>query len=130
MSGKEKRGAVVALHNEGISPSEISKWLEMDLSKVSNQIKRYKELGTLHDRPRSGRPGTATTKKNKEIFRSRIRPNSPRSMRKMAQDLQISEGSVRNIVKTQLKLHPYKLRKCHHLTDKMKADWLKKVRKM
>jgi inhibitor of nuclear factor kappa-B kinase subunit alpha len=130
MSAKEKRGAVVALHNEGLSPSEISKRLEMDLSTVCKQIKRYKQLGTLEDRPRSGRPVTATTKKNKEIIRNRIRRNSQRSMRKMAKDLLISEGSVRKIVKTQLKLHPYKLSTAHHLTDQMKADRLKKVRKM
>ena len=73
---------------------------------------------------------TATTKKNKEIIRSRIRRNSLRSIRKIAQGLQISEGSVQKIVKTQLRLHPYKLTKCHRLTDKMKSDRLKKVRKM
>ena len=130
MSTKEKRGAVIALHNEGVSPSEIAKRLEMYLATVCKQIKRYKELGTLDDRPRSGRPVTATTKKNKEKIRSRIRRNPRRSMRQMAKDIQISEGSVRKIVKKQLKLHPYKLAKAHLLTEEKKGERLKRARKM
>jgi hypothetical protein len=51
-------------------------------------------------------------------------------MRKMAKDLQISEGSVRKIVKKQLKLHPYKLEKAHLLTDKMKGERLKRALKI
>ncbi len=129
MSAKEKRDAVIALHKEGVSPSEIAKRLEMHLSTVWKQIKRYKELDTLDDRSRSERPVTATTKKNKEKIRSRIRRNPQRSMRKMAKDLQISEGSVRKIVKKQLKLHPYKLAKAHLLTDKMKGERLKRAAK-
>ncbi len=48
----------------------------------------------------------------------------------MAKDLQISEGSVRKIVKKQLKLHPYKLAKAHLLTDKVKGEQLKRARKI
>ena len=51
-------------------------------------------------------------------------------MRKIAKDIQISEGSVRRIVKRQLKLPPCKLSKAHLLTDKMKGELLKISRKM
>ena len=130
MSAKEKRGAVIALHNEGVSSSEIAKGHKMYVVTVCKQIKHYNKLVTLDDRPRSGRPVTATTKKNKEKIRSRIRRNPQRSMRKMAKDIQISEGSVRKIVKKQLKFHPYKLAKAYLLTDKMKGERLKRAHKM
>ena len=63
MSAQEKRGAVIALHNEGVLPSEIAKRLKMYVATVCKQIKRYKELVNLDDGPRSGRSVTAATKK-------------------------------------------------------------------
>ena len=48
----------------------------------------------------------------------------------MAKDIQISEGSVRKIVKNQLKLHPYKLAKAHLMTDKMKGERFKRACEM
>ena len=79
----------------------------MYVATMCKHIKRYKDLGTLDDRSRSGRPATVTTKKNKEKIRSQIRRNPQRSMRKMAKDIQISEGSVQKIVTKQLKFYPY-----------------------
>lgn len=38
----------------------------------------------------------------------------------MAQEVGISDGSVRNIVKKKLRLRPYKIQKSHLLTEKMK----------
>ena len=39
-------------------------------------------------------------------------------MRKRVKELRISEGSVRNIVKKDLRLRPYKLQKAYLLTKK------------
>ena len=51
-------------------------------------------------------------------------------MRKMAQELQISEGSVRNIVKSKLGLRSYKINKAHMLDERMKQQRLRKCRLM
>eukprot|EP01133_Synstelium_polycarpum_P024887 gene24887-29866_t len=52
-------------------------------------VKRLKETGGTADRPRSGRPTTATTPENVNKIRSRIRRNFERSMRKMAKKIGI-----------------------------------------
>lgn len=130
MNTKEKRGAVIALKNENFTPAEIAKHLKMNLKTVYNQIKRFDELGTLEDRPKSGRPVTATTPANVQVIKKRIQRNSQLSMRKMAKDLKISPRSVRRIVKKKLNYHPYKITEGHYLTEKMKANRLIKARKM
>uniref|UniRef100_A0A914CDJ0 Transposase Tc1-like domain-containing protein n=1 Tax=Acrobeloides nanus TaxID=290746 RepID=A0A914CDJ0_9BILA len=68
--------------------------------------------------PRSGRPRTSRTLRLIKVVRERIRRNPRRSMRKMVKELRISEGSVRNIVKKDLRLRLYKLKKTHLLTKK------------
>lgn len=84
---------------------------------VYRTIKRYQETGSAFDKPRSGRPVTVTTTRMKNIVRSRIWRNPRRSMRKMASDLKISQGSLRNIVKRDLGLSSFKRRRVHFLSQ-------------
>ena len=49
-------------------------------------------------------------------------------MRKLAIDIGISEGTVRNIVKKELKLKPYKIQKTYLLNDKMKTNRAQKCK--
>uniref|UniRef100_A0A914H5H4 Uncharacterized protein n=1 Tax=Globodera rostochiensis TaxID=31243 RepID=A0A914H5H4_GLORO len=70
---------------------------------VYDAVKRFNELGNSQDRLRNAK------------F---VDPEQ--SMRNMASELQISEGSVRNIVKRKLKLRSYKLNKAHFLDERMK----------
>lgn len=51
-------------------------------------------------------------------------------MRSIARSLQISDGSVRNIVKNQLGYHPYKIAKAQFLNDRMKQNRLTKSRRL
>jgi len=51
-------------------------------------------------------------------------------MRKLASELGLSEGSVRNIVKSKLGLRSYRINKAHFLDDRMKAQRLQKCRVM
>jgi inhibitor of nuclear factor kappa-B kinase subunit alpha len=51
-----------------------------------------------------------------------------RSMRRMALDLGVSEGTIRNVVKKQLHMKPYKLKKGHILTDSAKQTRLVRCR--
>lgn len=51
-------------------------------------------------------------------------------MRKMAQDLEISDERLRFIVKKKLKLNSYKFSKRHFLNDVMKVRRLSQAKKM
>jgi transposase len=130
MASKAKRPAVNTLHDKGIAPAAISRTLQIPLSTVCRQIKRYEELGTVEDRHRSGRPATACTPTNREKIRHRIKRNPERSMRKMAKELGICEKSVRKMVEMQLGYRPYKLRKGQLLREQMKKNRLRKARKL
>lgn len=128
--GKEQRPAIISLFERKFTPVEISRLLAVPIRTVRDAIKRYKELGNLKDRPKIGRPVTVCNQRNRNIIKKRIDRNPMRSMRAMARSLDISDGSVRKMVKDQLGYHPYKIGKGHYLNDAMKANRLIKARKM
>ena len=90
ISSKEKRGAIISLYNDGKKQLFISNTLNIPRNTVYDAIKRYKELGSLEDRPRSGRPVTVATIANKEKIRKKISRNPQRSMRAMAKAMKIN----------------------------------------
>ena len=104
----------------GVSNSMIIKQLKAPKSTVYNTVARFKELGDNKDRFRSGCPHTACTPKIIKAACERVRKNPKRSIRKMAQEMNISQKIIRTIVKTDLKLSPIKLKKLHQLTDLQK----------
>ena len=126
MEGKENRLTIINLYNNGNTPREIIRITKIPQRTVYDAIKRYKELGTSLDRPRTGRPLTAITPDNINKVRCRISRNPERSMREMAKQLNISNFSMRKICHDILKLPSYKLRRCQYLSDKMKKDRFKK----
>ena len=87
-------------------------------------INRFRETGSLSDKPRSGRPVTATTREMKSAVRSRVWRNPRRSVMKMALELKISRGSLRRIVNRDLGLSSFKRKRVHFLTDKIRAKRL------
>lgn len=115
----EKRAAIISLFLAGKRQVDIRRTLNVSQQLVSKTIKRYKELGTAQDRPRSGRPPTADTVRHRNLIRARVRRNSHRSMRKIARDIGISEKSVRNIVHNRLGMKSLKLTKGQNLNDKI-----------
>ena len=116
---ESEKCAVVELYQTGKSATEILKGLNYSQSRrnfVYRTIQRYNETGSDKDRKRSGRPKSATTSSVKKKIAARISRNPQRSMRKMAEELQISRESVRRMVKRDLGLSPLRLRKIHLLT--------------
>ena len=79
-----KRAAIIELHRAGKTKPEIVKLLKAPKSTVYHTLRRFKELGTTEDRPRSGRPRTSRTPKMIKAVKARINRNPRRSMRKMA----------------------------------------------
>ena len=49
--------------------------------------------------------------------RARIRHNPKRSMRAMSRDMNVGEKTIKNIVKTDLKMSSLKMQTRQHLTD-------------
>lgn len=123
-----KREAIIQLHCAGRTNSEIIKLLKVAKSTVYHVVNRFKELGTSEDRPRSGRPRTARTKKVIKAVRERVRRNPKRSARQMAKDMNVSVTSMRTIVKNDLQLSPYKMRKRQYLTPAQKHKRLERAK--
>lgn len=128
MVNRRRRVAIIELHNVGTRNCDIARQLHIPSSRVSETIRRYQQLGTTEDRPRSGRPRSVNTPRNRSVIRKKITRNPRRSMRRMALELGVSRESVRTIIKKEFKLHPYKFQKAHFLDDKMKAKRLQRCR--
>ena len=77
-------------------------------------LQRYKDIGSLSDKPRSGRPRSA-----------RISGNLERSIRKMAHELSVNHEMMRTLVIEELWLKAFKRNKVHHLSPIiMTKSWL------
>ena len=124
---EKERAAIVELFLKGKTQSEIMKLLKIPETRrklIFRTIKRFNEIGSLLDRPRSGRPVSVSTVRMRKVVRSRVLRNPRRSVRKMAKELKISRGSLQNIMKKDLGLSSYKRRKVHFLTKSMKVKRL------
>ena len=112
--------AIIELHRAGKKNSEIFKLIKAPNSTVYGTMNRIKELGIASDRPRSVRPRTARTQKLKNAVKASVTRNPKRPLRKMARQMDVSESTMRSIVKTELKLSPLKMQTSQHLTDVQK----------
>uniref|UniRef100_A0A915E849 Transposase n=1 Tax=Ditylenchus dipsaci TaxID=166011 RepID=A0A915E849_9BILA len=121
MNARSRRSTIVELHSRGKQVSAIANELGIDKSAVSKAVPRYRELGTLEDRHRSGRVATANKPVVQKKLKQKIGQNPQRSKRKMTKQLGISKRSVRRIVKQKLGMHSYKLQEVHLLTDALKT---------
>ena len=122
-----ERAAIIELFRNGNTTAQILKALNIPMKRrnfVYRTINRFRETGSLSDKPRSGRPVTATTREMKSAVRSRVWRNPRRSVRKMALELKISRGSLRRIVNRDLGLSSFKRKRVHFLTDKIRAKRL------
>lgn len=118
-----KRNAVIALHLGEKSVMEIVralKHLNINRKFVYRTIKRWNETGSVNDRPKSGRPKSATSKNTVKKVKKRVDRNPRRSAREMAKEMSISTESMNRILKKDLGLKPYKRQKVHDLTAKQK----------
>lgn len=124
----EQRGAIISLHESGKRQCDIVNILGVSRQLVSSAIKRYVELGSIGDRPGRGRKRTVRTARNRHIIKQRLVRNPHTKVRKMSRDLGISRSTVQRIVKCDLQLIPYKLRKAQLLTEKDKKVRLERCR--
>jgi inhibitor of nuclear factor kappa-B kinase subunit alpha len=128
-----KRDSVIALYLAGKSQKAIVRALEhlnVNQSFVSRTISRYRDTGSVTRRQGSGRKKTATAPEMVRKVKKRIDRNPRRSGRKMARELNISQGSMRNILKNELGLKPLKFQKVQDLTDAQKKVRLERAKEL
>lgn len=97
---------------------------------VSYTIKRWKETGSIADRPRSGRPRTVRTPNLVRKVRDRIRRNPRRSQRKLAAALDTSRFTIRQILQLDLGFKPFKRRKVHGLSAAQKKERILRCKRL
>lgn len=123
----ETRRRIVELREQGLSYGQIAKRLEdMKVSKHKAFLtyKRYQQTGSLEDRPRSGRPRSVRTPRVIKSVREKIRRSKKRSMRKMAVEANMSDRSMRRLVKRDLGMRSYHMQKRQLLSEATKAKRL------
>lgn len=85
-------------------------------STVFRTVDRFERTGSIKDESRSGRPAAATNdNKSLEVLQTVVE-NVHSSVRRVAQETNISKSSVHKILKT-YKYHPYKLRLVQELLE-------------
>ncbi|KAI1712802.1 helix-turn-helix domain-containing protein [Ditylenchus destructor] len=94
-----KRAAIIELYKNGTRVNEIARLVNIHHQNVTRTISRYKELGTLEDRPRTGRPPVQRVQKAKVLIEAKISRIPKRSQRKLAKQHGISRATVTNMVK-------------------------------
>ena len=128
-TSSELRNTIIEHHKSCHDNGKIRTLIGRDkVSKkvVWSTVKRFQETGQAVDCPRSSGPVTKRTDKAIKIIRVKIRRNPNRSMRKMAKETNMSEFTVREIVKNNLKLTVYCKTRLHLISD---ATRLKKLQR-
>lgn len=119
------RGLIVSAFERGERQVDIFRRFKDDgVSRqfISYTIKRWREIGSIADRSRSGRPRTARIPNAVRKVRDRIRRNRRRSQRKLATALGTSRSTIRRILGSDLGCKPYKRRKVHGLSAAQKKQ--------
>ncbi|EYB90863.1 hypothetical protein Y032_0213g2299 [Ancylostoma ceylanicum] len=112
------RAAILSLGKNGHSISKIARLLKL----YRETVRRTPKRGTLEDLPCSGRPVSVATPRLKKIVAQRIKRGAARSMRKTATELNVSERTMRRVVRGQLSMFSYKYQKKQGLTEAQKRQ--------
>lgn len=86
------------------------------VSTVQNTISRFVNFGHVRNLPKSGRPRSATNEENSLNVLLSFTENPHNSIRRVAQEHDISTSSVHNILKTAI-FHPFKVHLVHKLNE-------------
>lgn len=116
---KEIRVAVIALHKCNKKPVEIFNLLRtlgITTKFVYRTIKRFSEMSSIDDRPRSGRPRDSRTPAAIKAVGERIRRNPLRKQKILSREMKIPPRTMSRIIKQDLKLAAYRRSTGHRLT--------------
>jgi transposase len=123
---KEERIAVIQLHGNGqITHKAVLQLFAQrypnrpppSQSAISKLLKKFRQTGSVEDRPRTGRRKTATGPESTKKVVATVGVNGRTSVRKLAKQLDLSRSSVHKILKA-TKFFPYK----YQAHQKMERD--------
>ena len=122
MKSKDIQKLVLSKYEKGEGPSEIFQHLNgtVSLITIKRWCKMVRETGTIQLSKSPGRPRTVRTKESIRKVKARLNRKRKVSIRKLIHELDISYGSVRRILKNDLRLRPYKMVVEPLLTDEHK----------
>uniref|UniRef100_A0A8R1ELV4 HTH luxR-type domain-containing protein n=2 Tax=Caenorhabditis japonica TaxID=281687 RepID=A0A8R1ELV4_CAEJA len=121
MKSSPHRPSIELLFKRGLGSAEIARRLQISSSTVRNVVAAIKKRGDASEVKKSGRPRSVNTRNTRAIIKKRIIRNDGLSLNRMASQLGIARSTVQSIVKNDLKLKSYKLRRGQYLSDKSKA---------
>ena len=107
MSSIKKK--ILSLFNLNVKQVNIAKQLGTSRSYVSKVLKRHKQKRNGALRVKRGRPVSVTTKYNIKRVKQMITRNPMLSTRQIGKRLNISKETSRKILKSELKVKPYKM---------------------
>lgn len=131
MDIKAKRSAVIALFEAGKNRFQIFKELKNSgYSKdfVYRAVKCYQETGSVERKRKVGSRTTVCTPANVKRVRQALQRNPRRSVNQMATKLEISQTSLRRIMKNKLQVKAYKIQKVQDLTAAQKKVRLERAK--
>jgi transposase len=126
----EKREAIVAALLAGKCTKVIVEECKVSEKTIYNVKRCLKEGKGLAHQSGAGRPKSVTTPRLINAIKSRVARNPVRTMRGMARDLNVSEKTVRRIVKKNLKAKSFARNQKFLLTDRIKISRLERCKKI
>ena len=135
MKSKDLKQLVISKRENGTGPMKIFQDLNglVSLPTIQRWCKMISDTGSINLSKSSGRLRTIRTKGAIQKVKNRLKQKKPVSARKLTLELEISERSVRRILKDDLNLKPYKKIVQPRLTDDHKTkrvqfakNWVRK----
>lgn len=117
------RPAIIKLHEKSFSVRKIASLLDVPRSTVQDHLKRYEQTSSHQNKPKGRPQKTARNRRNIQRCKGMIRRNpttKSNSTRKLAKKLGISQTSVLQILRKDLRMKPYKFLKRQKLSEKVK----------
>ncbi len=128
MKVESKRLAVIEMLKANKSPDLIKKALGVNRMFIWRCQKRLNDTGGADRRPGSGRPRSSRTKNLIKAVSAKVRRNPARSMSKMAKEYDVSRRTISRVIKDDLGLHPYKLKRRQLLSEATKLKRLQRAK--
>ena len=135
MKSKDLQKVILSKYQNGDTPTKIHRDLNggIDLRTIKRCCQRIRQSGSIKLSSPPGDRRFARTTGNTQKVKHRLRRKKRVSARKLSMDLQISERSVRRIMKNDLGLRPYKKVKEPLLSNDQKikrkkfANWVRTI---
>ena len=125
MAEHQKLGYLILMHQgEGKTICVIVKLLKLTKSKVEQMLQRFWDTGTFLVNPKSGGPSSKSNRGPVDKARKKVIQSPYESARKIEKEHGMVVGTIRNVLKDDLGLCPFKYQHCQLISESRKLMWL------